>query len=64
MSNFQVGDIVEIKSGGPTMTVEKVGRFSRSMNDSYDGVSCVWFDGSKMVRENFAAEALDKVEAE
>lgn len=62
MATFQVGDVVELKSGGPTMTVEKVGRLARSMAEAYEGASCVWYDGSKMIRENFPIEALDKVE--
>lgn len=31
---FKVGDVVELKSGGPDMTVEDI---------TDDGVACVWF---------------------
>lgn len=32
---FQIGDVVQLKSGGPKMTVESM---------DTDGVKCVWFD--------------------
>ena len=32
------GDVVQLKSGGPIMTVEEV---------SEGGVFCIWFDGKK-----------------
>jgi uncharacterized protein YodC (DUF2158 family) len=34
---FNVGDLVQLKSGGPKMTVEKL---------EGSEVSCVWFDGT------------------
>ena len=33
---FKVGDVVQLKSGGPTMTVTNVA--------GTDAVSCTWFD--------------------
>ena len=36
---LNVGDVVQLKSGGPKMTVEKVDRGS-----GYFYVDCVWFD--------------------
>lgn len=36
--DFKPGDVVQLKSGGETMTVEEVG-------DDY--VSCVWFNAKK-----------------
>ena len=35
---FKVGDVVQLKSGGPTMTVTDVA--------GTDAVSCVWFDSN------------------
>lgn len=47
---FKIGDVVQLKSGGPKMTIEDRkddGRFG-----------CVWFDGLTTVREDFASEIL------
>lgn len=60
---FVPGDTVQLKSGGPIMTVEQVGK-----HWSIEGsaVWCVWFEkvGNKRVssRETFAAVVLEKVE--
>lgn len=43
MAEIKKGDRVELKSGGPIMTVEDVGDFSGSLG-AKDGVKCVWFD--------------------
>ncbi|ARP68127.1 MULTISPECIES: YodC family protein [Mesorhizobium] len=63
MSEFAAGDVVQLKSGGPQMTVEQVGK--TSMTDE-DGVWCVWFEkiGNKQVvqRETFPPVALKKYE--
>lgn len=44
--SFNPGDLVRLKSGGPLMTVEQVGKLSQT---GEDGVWCVWFEkvGSK-----------------
>jgi uncharacterized protein YodC (DUF2158 family) len=48
--SFNVGDTVQLKSGGPIMTVEELG------SDNY--VCCLWFEKSKMERGNFPAATL------
>lgn len=57
---FKAGDLVKVKSGGPLMTVEKVGKFGMLEED---GVLCVWFekDGKKEIvkREVFAPVLLE-----
>ena len=40
MSQFKVGDIVMLKSGGPSMTVEEIQADGR--------VACSWFDGKSL----------------
>lgn len=50
---WNVGDIVRVKSGGPSMTVEYVDRES-------DHVRCIWFDGSEAKTGSFAADALEQ----
>lgn len=47
---FKVGDIVQLKSGGPKMTVVQVA--------SAVNVYCAWFAGAKHERANFHTEAL------
>ena len=60
--NFAPGDLVCLKSGGPTMTVEQVGKTMTSVGDE---VFVVWFErvGPKQVvqRETFAPALLQKV---
>jgi len=57
MSNgIKPGDTVELKSGGPAMTVAKI--------EPINGVPhavCDWFDGSKMVRDTFPLSSLKPV---
>ena len=40
--NFNAGDVVKIKSGGPKMTIEKIG--PRSSSNAENVAHCVWFD--------------------
>jgi uncharacterized protein YodC (DUF2158 family) len=49
---FEVGDVVKLKSGGEKMTIEEI------EDDGY--VSCVWFEGSQVQRETFTAATLQK----
>lgn len=50
MAQFKVGDVVQLKSGGPRMTVSEV--------DS-DGVTCSWFAGTDNKIGHFPADALE-----
>ena len=47
---FQCGDVVRLRSGGPTMTV--------SRSDEPRGVCCVWFEGEARAEAAFDAESL------
>jgi uncharacterized protein YodC (DUF2158 family) len=50
---FKVGDIVQLKSGGPNMTVDRVD------SDSIDaGVWATWFAGSKHQRAHFSFNSI------
>jgi len=51
---FNVGDTVQLKSGGPIMTVHSI--------EDRDAVYCVWFDANKQTGATFKAAALRKVE--
>ncbi len=50
---FKAGDLVQLKSGGPQMVVEKFGGYGHS--DTY---LCTWFSGAKHNSNHFAEEAL------
>ncbi|MCH8837661.1 MAG: DUF2158 domain-containing protein [Candidatus Marinimicrobia bacterium] len=54
---FATGDIVQLKSGGPKMTVETI-------NEGYgdEKIKCKWFSGSKLQQGWFLPESLVKVE--
>lgn len=39
---YSIGDIVELKSGGPPMTVREV---------NSDSVTCIWFDDRHQLQE-------------
>jgi uncharacterized protein YodC (DUF2158 family) len=51
---IKIGDIVCLKSGGPTMMVEAWG------GGSIGEFICSWFDGSKRVKSTFQPKALVK----
>lgn len=55
MGNFSVGDTVQLKSGGPIMTVGSVDE---------EGLSCVWFTdkGTEAFRGYFEQGTLQKVD--
>jgi uncharacterized protein YodC (DUF2158 family) len=54
-NEFNVGDLVMLKTGGPHMTVEGIGS---ALDEK--AVNCVWFDASKRIRESFDAAVLEK----
>jgi uncharacterized protein YodC (DUF2158 family) len=56
---FKIGDVVQLKSGGPKMTVTSVGVEHYSEKPV---VSCVWFVETKESRGNFPPDALRKTE--
>jgi uncharacterized protein YodC (DUF2158 family) len=50
---FKIGDLVALKSGGPTMTVTRVDNLGIKTI-----VRCTWFVDNKMEQGNFPPEAL------
>jgi uncharacterized protein YodC (DUF2158 family) len=57
--DFKIGDVVQLKSGGPKMTVTSVGTDHYSQEPV---VSCVWFAENKESRGKFPPDALRKTE--
>jgi uncharacterized protein YodC (DUF2158 family) len=56
MAEVKRGDVVQLKSGGPRMTVADVGDYSplRPKN----GAKCIWFEGNKKNEDVFDVEVL------
>lgn len=61
---FTIGDIVILKSGGPTMTVTRyVETVSMSEPRQYSGrVQCTWFFENVLNKGEFPQDALEKEE--
>ncbi|MBP0116386.1 YodC family protein [Bradyrhizobium vignae] len=57
-SDIKLGDVVQLKSGGPKMTIQKLGTFTTVGGP---GAVCVWFDGSKEQKQVFALVTLQKI---
>jgi len=60
MSKFQSGDVVELKSGGPKMTVEGFKWNPASGKYNTESVQCTWFKNEDRVSEYFNENALKK----
>ncbi|TJZ68375.1 YodC family protein [Chitiniphilus eburneus] len=50
---FKSGDVVKLKSGGSSMTVESINEEDRQY------VTCVWHEGKKPYREVYLASTLE-----
>ena len=60
MPEIKLGDVVKLKSGGPEMTVIKIGKFG--YDDRLQSAQCSWFKSSNEVERNvFPIEALECV---
>ena len=50
-TEFRVGDVVQLRSGGARMTIEHI---------DGDQVACTWFESKKLERATFFSGALMK----
>ncbi|WP_419767020.1 YodC family protein [Arcobacter sp.] len=55
MEEFNIGDVVVLKSGGEKMTIKSIG-FPHD-----DQIQCQWFENQKLKLENFYPKMLIKV---
>lgn len=55
MAKFKAGDIVQLKSGGPQMTINQV---VEPDNEEPIYIDCVWFSGKKLEGGRFLEEAI------
>lgn len=56
---FQIGDVVRLKSGGPAMTVTNVGEAAMTGKQT---VWCMWFDTKGQQNGSFPLGAVEKDE--
>lgn len=52
---FKLGDIVQLKSGGPAMTVAEI---KNDYSGAVSGYRCEWFKGASKEVSNFGEETL------
>lgn len=57
-TKLKSGDVVVLKSGGPQMTIDKVGLFEYEDTES---AICVWFQGTEDKSARFQLTALQKI---
>jgi uncharacterized protein YodC (DUF2158 family) len=56
MEQFKAGDVVRLKSGGPSMTVTQVGEGHLTREPL---VWCTWFVGTTKVEDTFSPDVLE-----
>jgi uncharacterized protein YodC (DUF2158 family) len=56
---IKVGDVVELKSGGPKMSVQRMGQY-QTVGGA--GANCTWFSNGKESSKVFAVAVLKKIE--
>jgi uncharacterized protein YodC (DUF2158 family) len=64
MAEIKVGDLVQLKSGGPLMTVEDAG--SLGFTDGKQRALCVWFADDKRQQQAWLVATLkhqDEIES-
>lgn len=59
---YKAGDVVELKSGGPKMTVS--GYVTSNGLNEFAKVFCQWFVGTKLEKERFSEDSLQLCELE
>ena len=57
---FKDGDVVSLKSGGPEMTIEGIGKYGLT-NDGDDAAKCVWLDKTETRKEGIFSLPLLKL---
>lgn len=55
-AKFSPGDIVQLKSGGPAMTISSIN--TAYGTGAFEGYYCEWFKGASKERANFTEETL------
>jgi uncharacterized protein YodC (DUF2158 family) len=58
--DYKVGDVVILKSGGPNMTIEKIGPIGFYKKEL--GAHCCWFEEKQSKHDVFAFDTLKIVQ--
>ena len=53
-NRYKIGDIVQLKSGGPKMTIDSLPSFN-----SQEHYGCTWFAGAKKERSSFHVDVVE-----
>jgi uncharacterized protein YodC (DUF2158 family) len=61
MERFHIGEVVQLKGGGPWMTITALDASSGWTMRCSDAVSCRWFEGEKQQETVFDVALLEKV---
>ncbi len=56
--DFKAGDVVQLKSGGPKMTIKGIGKYGFAATE--ETALCVWFDKTTRKEETFELATLCK----
>ena len=75
MEKYKTGDIVQLKTGGPKMTIQRfigvehevsfqmVDDYIKMMKGFKDGdIICQWFEGNELKSGTFSKESVIKIE--
>lgn len=57
-NQLKAGDIVQLRSGSPDMTIEDIGKYGIGAKER---AKCVWFEGKKRIEAIFELATLRKV---
>jgi uncharacterized protein YodC (DUF2158 family) len=57
VNEYSVGDVVQLKSGGPLMTVHSIGDYSPTGPNP--GLHCIWFDKATKNEDVFDPRAVE-----
>ncbi len=60
MADFKQGDVVQLKSGGPKMTIKGIGKYGIVPKE--ENALCEWFDGNRRVEDVFELAVLMKAD--
>jgi len=61
MDELKAGDVVQLKSGGPEMTIQGIGKYG--FGATHDTANCVWFEGKKRMEALFELATLKIAQA-
>ena len=60
MEQFEKGDVVCLKSGGPRMIITALGDYSGWTTSPAHTATCMWFEGKKKQEAVFDVAMLEK----